>query len=204
MTFKVFFLKTHFQPGVERPEAAYTFERQDLLQMTVDLYRQWIRSHVVCYLEDEVFRAVIKCLDKATRIHKNSWTRTTDNRVFTKILYGVMKFTEIVVFATKRVLHLDQVPQVLRNKLYSHVHEMPHLVSLNLGSGSGGTVTEAFEDKFIEGISVLRCLRQLALRYDATDKIIEVDWVFETGFLKSKIKPKLHFCRWPHKPVTIH
>ena len=159
---------------MERPEAAYTFERQDLLQMTVDLYRDWIRSHVVCYLEDEIFRVVINGLDKATRVHKNSWTRTTDNRVFTKVLYGVMKFTEVVVFMTKRVLHLDQVPQVLRNKLYSHVAEMPHLVSLNLGSGSGGTVTEAFEDKFIEGISALTCLRQLSLRYDATDKIIEV------------------------------
>ena len=156
---------------------------------------------MVCYLEDEVFRAVIKGLDKATRIHKNSWTRTTDNRVFTKILYGVIKFTEIVVFATKRVLHLDQVPQILRNKLYSHVHEMPHLVSLNLGSGSGGTVTEAFEDKFIEGISALTCLRQLSLRYDTTDKIIEVDWVFESALI---IKPKMHFCRWSHKPVTIH
>ena len=176
----IYFNYTPFsQPGVERPEAAYTFERQDLLQMTVDLFRQWIRSHVVCYLEDDVFRAVISGLDKATRIHKNSWTRTTDNRVFTKILYGIMKFTEVVVFWNKRVLHLDQVPQVLRNKLYSHVHEMPHLVSLNLGSGSGGTVTDAFEEKFIEGISVLTRLRQLSLRYDATDKIIEVGYVFE-------------------------
>ena len=146
--------------------------------MTVDLYRHWIRSHVVCYLENEVFRAVVNGLDKATRIHKNSWTRTTDNRVFTKILYGIMKFTEIVVFPTKRVLHLDQVPQILRNKLYSHVQEMPLLVSLNLGSGSGGTVTDAFEDKFIEGIAALTCLRQLTLRYDATDRIIEVKVIY--------------------------
>ena len=34
--------------------------------------------------------------------------------------------------------------------LNSHITQMPHLTVLNLGSGSGGTVTEAFEDKFIE------------------------------------------------------
>ena len=41
----IYFIYTPFsQPGVERPEAAYTFERQDLLQMTVDLFRKWINE----------------------------------------------------------------------------------------------------------------------------------------------------------------
>ena len=51
-------------------------------------------------------------------MHKNSWTRTTDNRVFTKVLYGIIKFVEMVVFPSKTVLPLDQIPQILRNKLY--------------------------------------------------------------------------------------
>ena len=55
---------------------------------------------------------------QATKVHKNAWTRTTDNRVFIKVLYGIMKFVEMVVFPRKKVLMLDQVPQILRNKLY--------------------------------------------------------------------------------------
>ena len=54
----------HFQPGMERPEAAYTFERQDLLQGTVDMFSKWLLSHVVCYLQDNVFHAVLKGIDK--------------------------------------------------------------------------------------------------------------------------------------------
>ena len=161
------------QPGVERPEAAYTSERQDLLQMTVDNYRDWLQSHVSWYLQDQVFQTVIQGLDKATRIYKQSWTRATDNRVFTKVLYGIIKFVEIAVFPSMKILLLDQVPQILRNKLYSHVSEMSELMVLNLGSGSGGSVTDAFEDKFIFGITSLNNLKHLSLRYDCTDKILE-------------------------------
>ena len=107
------------EPGLERPEASYTFERQDLLQMTVDLYRGWLLDHTVCYLYDEVSRAVLRGLERATRIHRNSWTRTTDNRVFTKVLYGVVKFAETVVFPTQRALLLDCVPQVVLQKVPS-------------------------------------------------------------------------------------
>ena len=95
-----------------------------MLQMIVDNFRNWLLSHIVWYLHDDVFLAVVRGLDKATRIHKNSWTRTTDNRVFTKVLYGIMKFIEIVVISSKRDLLLDQVPQILRNKLYSHVAQV--------------------------------------------------------------------------------
>ena len=55
-------------------------------------------------------------------MHRNSWTRTTDNRVFTKVLYGIIKFVEMVVFPSKTVLLLDQIPQILRNKLYREGH----------------------------------------------------------------------------------
>ena len=34
------------------------------------------------------------------------------------MLYGIIKFAEMVVFPSKTVLDLDQIPQILRNKLY--------------------------------------------------------------------------------------
>eukprot|EP00092_Neocalanus_flemingeri_P000342 GFUD01000364.1.p1 GENE.GFUD01000364.1~~GFUD01000364.1.p1 ORF type:complete len:610 (-),score=204.58 GFUD01000364.1:119-1900(-) len=166
-------LKEH-APGTERPETDYTFDRQDLLQHTVDQFGGWVMSHIVWYLEDRVFNAVLVGLDRATRIHKASWTSTTDNRIFTKILYGIMKFTEVVVLPKKRILLLDQIPQILRNKLYSHLPEMENLTVLNLGSGSGGSVTEAFEDRFIAGVTVLKKLNLFTLRYDCTDNILKV------------------------------
>ena len=38
-----------------------------------------------------------------------SWTRATDNRIFTRVLYGIVKFTEVAIFPNKRSLLLDQV-----------------------------------------------------------------------------------------------
>ena len=131
-------------------------------------------SHIVCYLEDRVFNAVLNGLDRATRLHKASWTRTTDNRIFTKVLYGIMKFTEIVVLPNKKILLLDQIPQILRNKLYSHLPDMENLTILNLGSGSGGSVTEAFEDRFLAGVTVLKNLKLFTLRYDCTHNVLKV------------------------------
>jgi len=162
------------EAGMERPETDYTLERQDLLQNIVDGFGQWIMSHVVCYLEDRVFNAVLNGLDRATRLYKASWTRTTDNRIFTKIMYGIMKFTEVVVLPKKKSLLLDQVPQILRNKLYSHLTQMPNLTNLNLGSGSGGSVTDAFEDRFLAGVAVLDKLQLFTLRYDCTSSILKV------------------------------
>ena len=140
----------------------------------VDGFRVWVMSHVVCYLEDKVFHAVLNGLDRASRIHKASWTRATDNRIFTKVMYGIMKFTEVVVIPRNKCLLLDQVPQILRNKLYSHLPQMPNLTILNLGSGSGGSVTEAFEDRFLAGVASLNKLQLFTLRYDCTANIIKV------------------------------
>ena len=149
-------------------------ERQTLLQDTVDIFKDWLMGHIVCYLEDRVFITVLEGLDRATRLHKASWTRATDNRVFTKVMYGIMKFTEVVVLPRKRSLLLDQIPQILRNKLYSHLPQMQNLTALNLGSGSGGSVTEAFEERFLAGVSVLDKLKLFALRYDCTCNILKV------------------------------
>ena len=102
---------------MERPETDFSFERQILLQKAVSRFGLWLMEHVVCYLQDTVCQVILAGLDKATRIHKQTWTRTTDNRVFTKVLYGILKFTEVVVVPSKRTLLLDQVPQILRNKL---------------------------------------------------------------------------------------
>ena len=62
------YLTSYPQPGTERPEAAYTFERQDLLQGTVDMFSQWLQSHVVLYLQDKVFNTVIAGLEKVDPI----------------------------------------------------------------------------------------------------------------------------------------
>ena len=54
-----------------------------------------------------------------------------------------------------------QVPQILRNKFYTHLPLMSRLTVLNLGSGSGGSVTEAFEETFLVGVAALPMLQQV-------------------------------------------
>ena len=74
---------------------------------------------------------------------------------------------------------------------------MPSLIRLNLGSGSGGTVTEAFEDKFISGISTLSHLQQLTLRYDCTDKILQANLgYFFYNSRKCIFKVTAEVCRY--------
>ena len=70
------------EPGTERPEAAYTFERQDLLQGTVDMFTQWLQSHVVIYLQDQVFNTVITALDKVEIFYTINQIFYTINEIF--------------------------------------------------------------------------------------------------------------------------
>ena len=80
----------------------------------------------------------------------------------------------MVVIPNKKILRLDHVPQILRTKLYCCLSEMRQLRVLVLGSGSGGW-GEAFEDKFVIGISQLKYLCQFSLKYDCTHHILKVD-----------------------------
>jgi len=71
-------------------------------------------------------------------------------------------------------LLLDEVPQIMRNQLYGCLHQLgPKLTRLNLGSGSGGSCSTAFESTFLKGIPVLKGLQEFTLRYDCSRKILE-------------------------------
>jgi len=152
---------------------AYGQDRDMYLTETVAMFKDYIMSGVVWYLEEEVCEAVLQGLDRATRERKSRQTSTTDIRGFTHQLYGIVQFAEVVVTPTRKSIRLDQCPQILRTKLYNCLSEMRQLKVLVLGSGSGGW-GEVFEEVFILGVSQLRQLCHFSLKYDCTKPILKV------------------------------
>jgi hypothetical protein len=63
---------------------------------------------------------------------------------------------------------------MIRTKLYGNLPIFKNLTTLILGSGSGGWVTEAYADKFLQGLSCMNYLVHFSLKYDCTENVLQV------------------------------
>ena len=62
---------------------------------------------------------VMEGIHDATRVKKRGYTPTTSMGRFTRELYAIVKFSNILVQKERRVLNLEEVPKIIRTKLYS-------------------------------------------------------------------------------------
>ena len=62
---------------------------------------------------------VMEGIHDATRVKKRGYTPTTSMGRFTRELYAIVKFSNILVQKERRVLNLEDVPKIIRTKLYS-------------------------------------------------------------------------------------
>ena len=146
-----------------------------------------------CYSQRHLHSVlVVEGIHDATRVKKRGYTPTTSMSRFTRELYAIVKFSNILVQKERRVLNLEDVPKIIRTKLYSslkyalqfytfssqttsicHRH-FEKLRVLVLGSGSGGWVTDAYNEYFLVGIPKMRHLVKFSLMYDCTENVLQV------------------------------
>ncbi len=60
-------------------------------------------------------------------------------------MYAVVKFSNLLAVPERRFLDLTSVPKMIRTKMYGSLKALTGLRAINLGSGSGGWVTEVSE-----------------------------------------------------------
>lgn len=118
--------------------------------------------------------SVLKGMEDAVMFKKRSWSPTTNMATFTREMYAVVKFADILVLPTRTSLDLERIPKIIRSKLYRHLSSFKGLRHLRLGSGSGGWVTEAYSESFLLGIPHMTHLVSFSLKYDCTESVLQV------------------------------
>ena len=92
----------------------------------MDLHRKWNWSIKKAYSMQLPLKfarplsvMVMEGIHDATRVKKRGYTPTTSMGRFTRELYAIVKFSNILVQKERRVLNLEDVPKIIRTKLYS-------------------------------------------------------------------------------------
>ena len=63
-------------------------------------------------------------------------------------------------------LNLENLPKMIRTKLYNSLSIFKDLRTLILGSGSGGWLADVYSEKFAIGLPYMKNLVHLSLKYD--------------------------------------
>lgn len=119
-------------------------------------------------LAEEMFIAI-------PRLIENIKSRQELNSSMGKFLSEVnvaVSLTEVLLSSNLRTLHFDQIPKMMRHIFYTKLDQLPGLLSLDLGSLSGGWKTQDMEPTVLNGIIHMRHLQSICINYDATDNII--------------------------------
>lgn len=73
-------------------------------------------SHVSPNLREAVLEQVLQGIKDAVMAKKRDWCPQTNMRKFTREMYAVVKFTQLLVLPDRQELDLGSVPQMLRTR----------------------------------------------------------------------------------------
>ena len=140
----------------------------------VEAFKQYIFSHVPYNLIDRVFDPILHGVSEAIKAKKKQWRPTTLMKQFTRSMFAITEFSNLMVLRSRRFLDLDKVPKILRSRMFHQLSQFVSVTTLILGSGSGGWVTEAYSEQFILGLPHMKHLIHFSLSYDCTGSILQV------------------------------
>uniref|UniRef100_A0A1B0CDD9 Scf e3 ubiquitin ligase complex f-box protein grra n=1 Tax=Lutzomyia longipalpis TaxID=7200 RepID=A0A1B0CDD9_LUTLO len=141
---------------------------KDKMQELHDLFEYNVPFCLYDKLAEEMFIAI-------PRLIENIKSRQELNSSMGKFLSEVnvaVSLTEVLLSSNLRTLHFDQVPKMMRHIFYMKLDQLTGIMSLDLGSLSGGWKTQDMEPTVLNGIVNMRNLRAISINYDATDNII--------------------------------
>lgn len=150
-----------------------TCEAQSVLARNVNQIRLYMLYNVpwTLYnnLADEVIRALSELLDKT----KKSLGFGGSMGKFVSQMNVAVSMVEVIFTKHFTILSLDSIPKIMRSIFYIKLKMLTGLVSLNLGSLSGGWKTADMEESILQSLKYLHCLKYLFINYDCTDNILK-------------------------------
>ena len=150
------------------------FKRDDYVDSQIEAFKQFVFSHVPYNLIDRVLDPILHGVSEAIKAKKKQWTPTTLMKKFTRSMFAITEFSNLMVLQSRRFLDLEKVPKILRSRMFHHLSQFVNVTKLILGSGSGGWVTEAYSDQFISGLQHMKHLMHFSLCHDCTSTILQV------------------------------
>jgi len=168
-------------PGTE----GFSFQVADQIASDRDMYlahqlsalKEFGFGTIPNSLIEECMQSIVIGIDLAITVKKHGWKPSwsdAGNSVLEKACKAVIKFADLLVTPSRKVIDLNKVPQMIRSKLYNSLHIFKNVRVLILGCGSGGWVTDVYSEKFAAGLPNMKHLVHISLKYDCN-----------TNFLKS-------------------
>jgi hypothetical protein len=97
----------------DKGKAWVTPYREIYLSDQVELFKSHVFEHVPYNLMEKVLEPVLIGISEAILAKKREWTgRRQDMIKFTREMYAITKFADLMVMPTRRALDLDKIPKV--------------------------------------------------------------------------------------------
>ena len=100
----------------------------------IELFKQHFHGHIPHSLVEKALGPVLDGVKSAISAKKSEWTPTTNLTRFTRQMYAIVKFSNLLVLASRKKLDLDALPKMIRTKLYGSLKNFTGLRELYLGS----------------------------------------------------------------------
>lgn len=147
-------------------------DAQLTLSRNVQTIRTYLDINVPWMLHDLLVQETIRALTELLEKTKESLGFRGCMGKFASQMNVIIKMAEVLFTKNLTVVSIDAIPKILRSVFYSKLYMLNGLVSLNLGSLSGGWKTADMEGAIIKSLKELRRLKYLSMNYDCTNNIL--------------------------------
>jgi hypothetical protein len=96
----------------EEREQGTACDREIYLNDQVEEFKNHVLEHVPYNLIEKVLEPVLIGISEAILVKKRDWTPLTNMTKFTRQMYAIIKFANLMVLPNRRTLDLDKIPKV--------------------------------------------------------------------------------------------
>lgn len=169
------FVYDEVEHGFDEEEVSNAaWEREVYLSDQIELFKQHVLGCMSYPIMEKAIDPILNGIKAAILHMKRQWSPTTNMKTFTRQMYAVVKFSNLLVTPQMKKLDLAEIPKMVRTKLYGCLKAFSGLRILRLGSGSGGWVTDAYAECYLTGIPQMKHLVHFSLSYDCTLNVLQV------------------------------
>ena len=79
------------------------------------IFKDHVIGQIPNSLIEECMRPILVGIAQAIALKKTLWTPTTNMNFFAKSMRAIIKFANLIVVPSRKILDLDKVPQVRKN-----------------------------------------------------------------------------------------
>lgn len=162
----------NIMPKITYMSKAEPGNASDILLSVIKYLSDIIQYNMPYNLYDRLSQEMFKAIPDLIERTKRAMDLRTSMATFLNQINVAVTLSEVLLSPCLTNLNFDDVPKVMRHVFYKKLPKLTGLLSLNLGSMSGGWKTFDMEPTVVKGISNMKNLSFLSINYDCTDNIL--------------------------------